>query len=395
VAVCKHPFATWNPPPSPREKGVFGVANSALVDHIVFAHNGTNVMTTSNKFDNLNRLTGRQSIAAGGGAAAPNFNYQYNTASQRTRVSLVDGSYWLYAYDALGQLTNAVKYFWDGTLYSGQQFGFGFDTIGNRLTALAGGDSNRMNLRLANYTNNALNQIVSRDVPGYVDVMGLTLSTNTVKVNGTNAYQKWEYFREQIGTNNNSAPQWVGINVTATNQSTVSGGVYLPQTPETNFAYDLDGNTTLDGHFNYTWDAENRLTTAASLTNAPVASMSSNIFTYDYMGRRIQKAVWMNSGSAWVVFYTNNYVYDGWNLAAILDGSNNVLYTFTWGTDLSGTLQGAGGVGGLLSMTYSAPNAGTNAGTYFFCYDGNGNVMALVNAANGAIAANYGKGVNP
>ena len=365
------------------------------MDHIVFAHNGTNVMTTSNKFDNLNRLTGRQSIAAGGGAAAPNFNYQYNTASQRTRVSLVDGSYWLYAYDALGQLTNAVKYFWDGTLYSGQQFGFGFDTIGNRLTALAGGDSNRMNLRLANYTNNALNQIVSRDVPGYVDVMGLTLSTNTVKVNGTNAYQKWEYFREQIGTNNNSAPQWVGINVTATNQSTVSGGVYLPQTPETNFAYDLDGNTTLDGHFNYTWDAENRLTTAASLTNAPVASMSSNIFTYDYMGRRIQKAVWMNSGSAWVVFYTNNYVYDGWNLAAILDGSNNVLYTFTWGTDLSGTLQGAGGVGGLLSMTYSAPNAGTNAGTYFFCYDGNGNVMALVNAANGAIAANYGKGVNP
>src|SRR5206468_2180104 len=59
---------------------------------------------------------------------------------------------------------------------------------------------------------------------------------------------------------------------------------------------------------------------------------------------------------------------------------------FTWGTDLSGTMQGAGGVGGLVSMTVYL---GTNAGTYFYCYDGNGNVAALVNATNGAVAAQY------
>jgi RHS repeat-associated protein len=79
-------------------------------------------------------------------------------------------------------------------------------------------------------------------------------------------------------------------------------------------------------------------------------------------------------------------VYDGWNVAAILDGSNNPLYTFTWGTDLSGSMQGAGGVGGLISMTVCT---GANAGTYFPCYDGNGNVVAMVNAATGAIAANF------
>jgi RHS repeat-associated protein len=33
--------------------------------------------------------------------------------------------------------------------------------------------------------------------------------------------------------------------------------------------------------------------------------------------------------------------------------------------------------------------SGPNAGTYFYCYDGNGNVVALVNAANRSIAANY------
>jgi RHS repeat-associated protein len=43
-------------------------------------------------------------------------------------------------------------------------------------------------------------------------------------------------------------------------------------------------------------------------------------------------------------------------------------------------------VGGLISMTVCS---GTNAGTYFPCYDGNGNVMAMVNAATGAIAGNW------
>jgi len=34
-------------------------------------------------------------------------------------------------------------------------------------------------------------------------------------------------------------------------------------------------------------------------------------------------------------------------------------------------------------------HTGTNAGTYFPAYDGNGNVSALVNASNGEVTANY------
>jgi RHS repeat-associated protein len=86
-----------------------------------------------------------------------------------------------------------------------------------------------------------------------------------------------------------------------------------------------------------------------------------------------------------VYSYTNRFVYDGWNVVAILDGANKLLYSFMWGTDLSGSMQGAGGVGGAISMTVY----GTNAGTYFYCYDANGNVVALVNAANGTVAAQY------
>jgi RHS repeat-associated protein len=357
----------------------FYVANSSLVDHIVFARGNTNVMTNQNTYDNLNRLTGTSS--------ALSYNYQYNLAGQRTKVTqLIDGSYWLYVYDALGQLISAKKFFWDGTPYAGQQFGFGFDTIGNRTSTLAGGDSTGANLRQANYANNALNQITSRDVPGYVDIMGLALATNTVSVNGSNAYRKWEYFREQVPINNTNNAVWANVTVT-TQTATNSGSLFVARTPE-NFGYDADGNQLSDGRFNYTWDAENRLISAASLAGAPAASMSSNVFAYDYMGRRIQKVVstWNTASNAYVVSYTNKFVYDGWNVVAILDGSNNVLYTCTWGTDMSGSMQGAGGVGGLLSITVCA---GSNAGTYFCCYDGNGNIVALVNAATGAVAANY------
>ena len=53
---------------------------------------------------------------------------------------------------------------------------------------------------------------------------------------------------------------------------------------------------------------------------------------------------------------------------AELNGTNGVLRTFMWGLDLSGTAQGAGGVGGLLAIKPAGAN------TLFVAYDGNGNV---------------------
>ena len=56
-----------------------------------------------------------------------------------------------------------------------------------------------------------------------------------------------------------------------------------------------------------------------------------------------------------------------------------------WGSDLSGSQQGAGGVGGLIKVAYYGA-ATTNC---FVAYDGNGNVSALINAADGTTLANY------
>ena len=68
------------------------------------------------------------------------------------------------------------------------------------------------------------------------------------------------------------------------------------------------------------------------------------------------------------------------------DGNNALVRSYTWGLDLSGSMQGAGGVGGLLSLTV---HSGSSAGTYFYCYDGNGNVAGLISAADGTLAACY------
>jgi RHS repeat-associated protein len=61
------------------------------------------------------------------------------------------------------------------------------------------------------------------------------------------------------------------------------------------------------------------------------------------------------------------------------------LRTYLWGLDLSGSEQGAGGVGGLLKITdYTS---GTTH--HFVAYDGNGNVAGLVNSTNASVSARY------
>jgi RHS repeat-associated protein len=156
------------------------------------------------------------------------------------------------------------------------------------------------------------------------------------------------------------------------------GGLYVPKTRE-QFAYDLDGNLLSDGRWNYTWDAENRL--VAMTNNAGVGPLYGLTFTYDAKGRRIQKNVTTNGA----FFTTLNFAYDGWNPIAILNSQSAILTAFTWGSDLSGSIQGAGGVGGLVSLSYR----GTTTTNCFAAFDGNGNLAALVNAADGSLVASY------
>jgi hypothetical protein len=78
-----------------------------------------------------------------------------------------------------------------------------------------------------------------------------------------------------------------------------------------------------------------------------------------------------------------HYIYDGMVVIQERDVNNLPTVTYTRGRDLSGSLQGAGGIGGLLARTDAANGQST-------CYhaDGNGNVTAMGNAQQ-LIVAKY------
>jgi len=87
--------------------------------------------------------------------------YTYDALNRRTQASLEDGSYWQYDYNDRNALTGARRYWPDQAPVAGQHFGYGYDTIGNRLSARSGGDVNGWNLRETTYTANGLNQYTS------------------------------------------------------------------------------------------------------------------------------------------------------------------------------------------------------------------------------------------
>lgn len=359
--------------------------DSRLVSSIEFKQSSTSRMTTSKAYDYLNRLT---SVSSGDDPGEYS-GYGYNLANQRTSVVLNDGS-WVYGYDSLGQVTNAVKYFWDSTPIPGEQFTYAFDDIGNRKSTGVGGDETASNLRSSTYTATLMNQYTNRTVPNKIDVNGAANSSSVVTVNSRLGYRKGEYFRNELLVNNSAGAVWQSITnkgslVTGSSTKTVTsheGHIFVPPATE-NFTYDVDGNLTSDGRWTNTWNGQNQLVSMEGLNTAPTGSRLKLEFTYDYLGRRIQKVVssgW--NGSTYATTATTKFLYDGWNLIAELDGSNAAIRNFVWGSDLSGTMQGAGGVGGLIAMKNSTD-------THFVAYDGNGNVMNLVKASNGANAASY------
>ncbi len=344
-------------------------------------------MTTTRTYDLANRLLKIESFNAQP-STLNSFNYDYNAANQRTLRREADGSYWRYEYDSLGQVISGKKYWSDGTPVPGQQFEYAFDDIGNRTGTRAGGDSNGANLRNADYSANLLNQYASRTVPGVVDVMGVGFATNTVTVNSQATYRKGEYFRKAVTVANSSTPVWQSITVSAAGQTSIAGNVLVPRANES-FWHDSDGNLLSDSLWTNTWSSENRLVEVESAVNVPGQARMREEWTHLPDGRWIQRIVSTNSGGVYYPAYTNRFVWDRQVLLAILDHTNGVVASFMRGSDLSGSIQGAGGVGGVLAVNFGRSTLNLQPSTHMVSYDGNGNVVALHNAADGAESAAY------
>ena len=136
---------------------------------------------------------------------------------------------------------------------------------------------------------------------------------------------------------------------------------------ETVPGYDADGNLTAFAPWAYAYDAANRLVSVSS-NGAPLVASS-----YDWRSRRVRKT----TPEATYIF-----TYDDWNLVeeriAYTNGTTSTIHYY-WGKDLSGTLQDAGGIGGLLYLT-------VDGSTYVPFYDANGNVTRYLDASGRTVA---------
>jgi RHS repeat-associated protein len=374
------------------------LADSPLVATVTHAQSGATRLVTARSYDKLNRLASiTNTLAAPAGPGpGPGHAYAYNAANQRTRATREDNAYWSYAYDALGQVTSAGKFLADATPALGLAHAYAYDDIGNRKTATTNGQTTA-------FTSSLLNTYTARAVPGAIDVTGIASATATVTVSADGGIpqptvRQSETFYKQLAVDNTAAAKLATLKITGVKNLVGPAGedavteitktAYLARTSEP-FIHDADGNLTADGRWLYSWDAENRLVALETLPAAVVAGLPRQKleFVYDGQGRRVAKKVSNWSGTAYTVAIETRFIYDGWNLLAELavnltTSTLTPLKTYTWGLDLSGSAQGAGGVGGLLAV-----NSGTS--TYAAAYDGNGNVSALVNAADGTLAARY------
>ena len=301
------------------------VAGSSLAKQIGLP----NTSYITNTYDTVARLTGTW-LRNSGGTILDSATYGYNAGNQRTTFTNAAGTYLGYSYDKIGQLKVA-----DSSVNS-EDRGYAYDSAWN----------------LTYRTNNG--------------------TLNTFNVDGKNELT-------------NSTPGGVGT-------------------------FDGNGNLTSSGSgpASYTYDDENQLVEML-YTNGANTYLTE--LTYDGRLRlRIrQEYIWVpcaveedpfasrmaeesslpattNCGN-WSWTSETHYIYDGMRVIQERDTNNVPLVSYTRGTDLSGSLEGAGGIGGLLARSegYSAGNWTSHA---FYHADGNGNVMYLVNSSQ-TLAASY------
>jgi len=159
--------------------------------------------------------------------------------------------------------------------------------------------------------------------------------------------------------------------------------------------YDANGNLTQAGDptsigVAYTYDDENRLIEVYTNYNPGVgplvgggATNGQTDFIYDGLGRLRERLEYVNG----VFNSTTEYIYDGNRVIQERDVNNNPTVSYTRGSDLSGSLEGAGGIGGLLARSTGYPYSGNWTNHNYYFADGNGNITYMINSSQAMVAS--------
>jgi len=333
----------------------------------VFLPNGASI---TNIYDSLARLTGTALLNHWGHVLD---GYTYTPDAQGLRKGVIrelglTTNTVSMGYDGIGQLTawTAVEGT-SGTARQNEQLGFGYDAADNLHL--------RTNGALAQtFTVDSLNQLSGISRSGALTLTGATPAPATsVTVNGIAAatYGDFTFAKTNISINNgNNSFTNVALGTAGAITNIFTVNLPTPISP----TYDSNGNISSDGTRSFLWDAMDRL------TNAYVPNTWKVEFAYDGFGRRRIMRQYTWSGGTWSKTNEAWLDYDGMQLVQERNTSGIPQVTYTRGLDLSGSLGGAGGIGGLVARTDA-----TNGSTFYHS-DGAGNVTALMDGYEDIVA---------
>jgi RHS repeat-associated protein len=162
--------------------------------------------------------------------------------------------------------------------------------------------------------------------------------------------------------------------------------------------YDDNGNVTYSAGNSrgYGYDDENRLVNwyyydggynGNGQPTSPADLRSE--FVYDGLGRlrkRVEYTATSNYPYSWGVSSETRYIYDGRLVIQERNGSNTPTVSYTRGIDLSGSFQGAGGIGGLLARSHGYSGGNWSTHNYYHA-DGGGNVTYMISSAQAMVAS--------
>ena len=285
-----------------------------------------------------------------------NYTYDYDTYGRLNKITTPSGDF-TYTRPADSDLVTAMA------RPNGVNSTWSFEEHRNLLSQVANGS-----VSTYAYTNDALGRRtnVTRSGSAFSDTNILTYGYNSRSevisaLSNINANYSFSYNYDPIGNRLNSTLAGTAWNYTSNNlnQYTALTSGNTTQSP----AYDADGNMTFRDGWTQIWNGENRLVEMYNDT-------AKLTFSYDYMGRRIEKKVFQQTGGIWAPQKSLQYVYDGYKLVEEIDTLPDEKPE-SQGADLP------------LVLTDVASDQ-----SYFYTADGNKNISELVDAA-GNIAAHY------
>jgi RHS repeat-associated protein len=311
-------------------------------------------------YDALNRVN---AISYPGGKG---ISYEYDANGNRAKLTYPDSSYIAYTYDTLNRLTDIKDatnqvighYTYDvlsrrssTTLLNSTSAGYEYDAI-NRLTELTNTYNASANAYTYTYDSVSNRKTMTTEIGthsySYDDIYQLKTSDYPDGF----AFKDTTFNYDSLG-NRTSV---VGLPLGTVTYTSNSINQYT-QVGASICNYDLNGNATSIATNTYSYDSENRL------THAVIASPQGEaIYTYDPFGRRISKTV---NG------VVTKFLYDGDQIIAEYDGSDNLVAKYINGASIDETIRMDRG-----------------ANSYYYHYDGLGSVTNLTDAT-GATVESY------